>query len=67
MLIAQWEANAMKLLMHICCAPCANMPIDALRADMNGEFKTVNERISNSEREHLQLREEMRELRREEP
>ena len=23
----------MKLLMHICCAPCANMPIDALRAD----------------------------------
>lgn len=21
----------MKLLMHICCAPCANMPIDALR------------------------------------
>ena len=41
--------------------------IDALRADMNGEFKTVNERISNSEREHLQLREEIRELRREEP
>lgn len=33
MLIAQWEANVMKLLMHICCAPCANMPIDALRAD----------------------------------
>ena len=23
----------MKLLMHICCAPCANMPIDALRAE----------------------------------
>ena len=23
----------MKLLMHICCAPCANLPIDALRAD----------------------------------
>ena len=23
----------MKLLMHICCAPCANMPVDALRAD----------------------------------
>ena len=23
----------MKLLMHICCAPCANMAIDALRAD----------------------------------
>ena len=23
----------MKLLLHICCAPCANMPIDALRAD----------------------------------
>ena len=22
----------MKLLLHICCAPCANMPIDALRA-----------------------------------
>lgn len=22
----------MKLLMHICCAPCANMPVDALRA-----------------------------------
>lgn len=41
--------------------------IDALRDDMNGEFKTVNERISNSEREHLQLREEIRELRSEEP
>ena len=41
--------------------------IDALRDDMNDEFKTVNERISNSEREHLQLREEIRELRREEP
>ena len=38
--------------------------IDALRADMNGEFKTVNERISNSEHEHLQLREDIRELRR---
>lgn len=38
--------------------------IDALRDDMNGEFKTVNERISNSEREHLQLREDIRELRR---
>ena len=23
----------MKLLMHICCAPCANLPIDVLRAD----------------------------------
>ena len=33
MLIAQWEANAMKLLMHICCAPCANQCIDVLRTD----------------------------------
>ena len=24
----------MKLLMHICCAPCANLPIDVLRADV---------------------------------
>jgi predicted adenine nucleotide alpha hydrolase (AANH) superfamily ATPase len=23
----------MKLLLHICCAPCANMPIDSLRAE----------------------------------
>ena len=23
----------MKLLMHICCAPCANLPIDVFRAD----------------------------------
>ncbi|MBQ7255803.1 MAG: epoxyqueuosine reductase QueH [Oscillospiraceae bacterium] len=23
----------MKLLMHICCAPCANMPIDVLRSE----------------------------------
>ena len=38
--------------------------IDALRDDMNGEFKTVNERVSNAEREHLQLREDIRELRR---
>lgn len=34
--------------------------IDALRDDMNGEFKTVNERVSNAEREHLQLREDIR-------
>ena len=26
----------MKLLMHICCAPCANLPIDVLRADAVG-------------------------------
>ena len=38
--------------------------IDGLRDDMNGEFKTVNERVSNAEREHLQLREDIRELRR---
>ena len=38
--------------------------IDALRDDTNGEFKTVNERVSNAEREHLQLREDIRELRR---
>lgn len=36
----------------------------SLRDDMNGEFKTVNERVSNAEREHLQLREDIRELRR---
>lgn len=35
-----------------------------LRDDMNGEFKTVNERVANAEREHLQLREDIRELRR---
>lgn len=38
--------------------------IDALRDDMNGEFKTVNERVANAEREHLELREDIRELRR---
>lgn len=38
--------------------------IDGLRDDMNGEFKTVNERVANAEREHLQLREDIRELRR---
>ena len=38
--------------------------VDGLRDDMNGEFKTVNERVSNAEREHLQLREDIRELRR---
>ena len=47
-------------------APKVNVDgaIDALRDDMNGEFKTVNERVSNAEREHLQLREDIRELRR---
>jgi gas vesicle protein len=35
-----------------------------LRDDMNGEFKTVNERVANAEREHLHLREDIRELRR---
>ncbi|WP_295910949.1 hypothetical protein [uncultured Bifidobacterium sp.] len=35
-----------------------------LRDDMNGEFKTVNERVANAEREHLELREDIRELRR---
>ena len=38
--------------------------IDGLRDDMNGEFKTVNERVANAEREHLELREDIRELRR---
>ena len=38
--------------------------IDGLRNDMNGEFKTVNERVANAEREHLELREDIRELRR---
>ena len=37
--------------------------LDGLRGDMNGEFKTVNERVANAEREHLQLREDIRELR----
>ena len=37
--------------------------IDGLRDDMNGEFKTVNERVANAEREHLELREDIRELR----
>ena len=35
----------MKLLMHICCAPCANMPIDALRAagiDLTGYWYNPN-------------------------
>lgn len=35
----------MKLLMHICCAPCANMPIDALRAaghDLSGYWYNPN-------------------------
>ena len=39
------EGNAMKLLMHICCAPCANMPIDALRAagiDLTGYWYNPN-------------------------
>jgi len=27
------EGFLMKLLLHICCAPCANMPIDSLRAE----------------------------------
>ena len=34
----------MKLLMHICCAPCANMPIDALRADGIDLTGCTNER-----------------------
>ena len=35
----------MKLLMHICCAPCANMPIDALLAagiDLTGYWYNPN-------------------------
>ena len=32
-MLSEREASVMKLLMHICCAPCANMPIDALRAE----------------------------------
>lgn len=38
--------------------------IDGLRDAMNCEFKTVNERVANAEREHLELREDIRELRR---
>ena len=35
----------MKLLMHICCAPCANLPIDVLRAagiDLTGYWYNPN-------------------------
>ena len=37
--------------------------LDGLRDDMNGEFKTVNERVANAGRGHLQLRGDLRELR----
>ncbi|WP_288922985.1 hypothetical protein [uncultured Bifidobacterium sp.] len=39
--------------------------IDGLRNDMNGEFKTVAERIAHDEREHEQLRTDIRDIRKE--